>query len=266
MPYRIESGFIGAELSDEIQHNNSAVESSASNKTDENERIFLVSNDPIEPYYSVNENWVPHSSPKTKRTRNRKRVTYDEHFNFKGTNYKINSSKSGVYVETMHSMLNQFEICLEKWSRVFVYRFDLHTSISSSNNRIISIFIKNLVARIKWNYQVDEVGYCWVREQERAKSQHYHCVLFIDGDRIRHPSKLIQMIKQLWETTEGYNHVPVIQSPFYFVDNEISKKDVVYRISYLAKARGKGYRPPQTKDYGCSRVKISKYIQDKHYE
>ena len=221
-PNEIKCGFVGTELSDKKRQNNSAVACSSTNKTDENGRIFLVSNVSIEPYYDTNENWVAHQRLKTKRTRNRKRVTHDEHFNFKGTHYKINSSKSGVYVETMSAMLNQFEICLEKWSRVFVYRFDLHTSISSSDNRIISIFIKNLVARIKWNYQVDEVGYCWVREQERAKSQHYHCVIFLDGDRIRHPSKLIQMIKQLWETAGGYNHVPVIQSPFYFVDNDIS--------------------------------------------
>jgi len=29
--------------------------------------------------------------------------------------------------------------------------------------------------------------------------------------------------------------------------------DVIYRISYLAKVRGKGYRSQQAKDYGASR-------------
>jgi hypothetical protein len=49
--------------------------------------------------------------------------------------------------------------------------------------------------------------------------------------------------------------MPHINHPFHFVDNEQALQAAIYRISYLAKPRGKGYRPPQTKDYGCSRMK-----------
>ena len=28
----------------------------------------------------------------------------------------------------------------------------------------------------------------------------------------------------------------------------------IWRVSYLAKVRGKGYKPPQTKNYGTSRI------------
>lgn len=51
------------------------------------------------------------------------------------------------------------------------------------------------------------------------------------------------MIKEAWEKPTGGYHVPII------------KQEVIYRVSYLAKARGKGYRDKQAKDYQCSRMK-----------
>jgi hypothetical protein len=36
--------------------------------------------------------------------------------------------------------------------------------------------------------------------------------------------------------------------------------DAIYRISYLAKVRGKGYRDPQAKDYGTSRLKFKSNV------
>ena len=63
------------------------------------------------------------------------------------------------------------------------------------------------------------------------------------------------MIKDAWERPTGGYHVPTIKRPFYFVNSEEIVQEVVYRVSYLAKTRGKGYRPPQTKDFQCSRMK-----------
>ena len=79
-------------------------------------------------------------------------------------------------------MIQQFEICQKKWSRVLVLRFDLHTPVNSPTNSAVTEFRKKLVERLKWNYGLKEVGFCWVREQEKAKSQHYHFALFLDGD------------------------------------------------------------------------------------
>ena len=51
-------------------------------------------------------------------------------------------------------------------------------------------------------------------------------------------------------------HMSIVEKPFYYIDkNNLDKKlnEAVYRISYLAKVRGKGYRSEQAKDYGASR-------------
>ena len=118
-----------------------------------------------------------------------------------------------------------------------------------------SKFIKRTKQWISRNYKIKNIGYAWVRELERAKTQHYHLVLFLDGDKIQHPSKLIRRIKETWLDN---GHMPVIKNPFYFIDKGNCKEErakAIDRLSYLAKTRGKGYRDPQAKDYGSSRLK-----------
>ncbi len=59
-----------------------------------------------------------------------------------------------------------------------------------------------------------------------------------------------------WEAIDPSNHsMPYLKKPFYFVDSQETLADAVYRVSYLAKTRGKGYRPEQVKDYSTSRLK-----------
>ena len=72
----------------------------------------------------------------------------------------------------------------------------------------------------KRKYGFKDIGFCWVREQERAKSQHHHWALFLDGDVISQSSKINEMIKQAWERQEGNYHVPTIKRPVYFADSE----------------------------------------------
>ena len=50
--------------------------------------------------------------------------------------------------------------------------------------------------------------------------------------------------------------MPTIKNPYYYLDKNnlnIELAKAIYRISYLAKVRGKGYRSQQAKDYGASR-------------
>jgi len=50
----------------------------------------------------------------------------------------------------------------------------------------------------------------------------------------------------------------VLEHPYYFIDKhnlEDERKEVIKRVSYLGKTRGKGYRNPQAKDYSTSRLK-----------
>lgn len=199
------------------------------------------------------------------RSRNRKDVTYSGEFEFDGKRYLVNAKKSGLYKNTLKSMLSQYEVAKNKWGRVFVYRFDLHLDSYTSDNKVVTNFRKRLWKRLKNKYGFKDIGFCWVRERERAKAQHYHWVLFLDGNLIKHPKLLFQMIKEAWERQSfGHYHVPVVKSPFYFVDNPDTEIEAIYRSSYLAKARGKGYRNKQAKDFQCSRMKLQMQYEVKN--
>jgi len=217
-------------------------------------RFFLLSNNEISTNQPLEPEKGQTKKPSPKRTRNRKTIIKRSEIIHDGRTYKINACKSGVYSEIMHKALEQFNICEEKWGRVLVVRFDLHPRFKSGDNSKLSKFIKNLRRRIERKYSFSDVGYVWVREQERSKKHHYHFALFLDGDKVRHSKKVLELARSTWKGLHIDNHMPVTPRPFHFVDSPESKEQAIYRISYLAKTRGKGYRDQQAKDYSTSRL------------
>ena len=244
-------GFDTAVLTHESEAKPLTGEASCFPETSKKSRLLLVSKDsPVLP-----KERKAGKSKNPKKIRNRKKVIFDDIFTHNGKDYRVNSAKSGLYVEMLIRMIEQFELASQKWNRIFVLRFDLHSHYYSGDNKRITAFRKRLFQRLKRKYGFNNIGFCWVREIERSKAQHYHWVLFLDGDLIRHSSRINQMIKDAWEDETGAYHVPTISRPFYFGKPEEIVEDVIYRISYLAKARGKGYRDEQAKDYQTSRMK-----------
>ena len=98
----------------------------------------------------------------------------------------------------------------------------------------------------------------WCREIEKAKQQHYHYALIIDGHKVNHPELVNKKAKEIWRQLDGSEFFP--EHCFYNLkrNDYESKQDAIYPISYLAKTRGKGYKPDQTKNYSVSRIKHKK--------
>jgi hypothetical protein len=260
IPQNIERGFDTALLSQESTGRALPVKALPISETELKDGYLLLSveantclsSESKHEYLQTSER----SEKKPKRTTNRKRIIFEDTFLHNGKTYQVNSAKSGLYAEILTRIIEQFEIALIKWKRVFVLRFDLHTHAYTKDNARITTFRKRLFQKLKRHYGFKDIGFCWVREQERAKTQHYHFALFLDGNLIRHSSKIIPMIKGAWEDPTGTYTMPYISHPFHFADSEGIIEKAIYRVSYLAKPRGKGYRPPQTKDFQCSRMKI----------
>lgn len=202
---------------------------------------------------------ISQAPPSTKRvnpTKNRKYITHSDTVEHEGKRYLINANKSGIYTAILHKAIQQLDACLRRWQRVLVVRFDLHhKGIQTHSNKWLSKFIKNLKRRLERAYGLAELGFIWAREQEKGKAQHYHMAIFLDGDVVRHPAKLTNIIKETWISINPVNTVYYPVNNYYFVQNEETKQEAIYRLSYLAKARCKGYRAAQVKDYQCSRLK-----------
>jgi len=192
-----------------------------------------------------------------KKVQNRKHKTKAPLFEYEGVSYKVNVTGSGVYREIMHRIIEQLQTGFAIHGRLMVVRFDLHSDSFQADNAEIRAFRRRIMVWVERTYQTRHIGFVWARERETTKHQHYHFALWIDGNKIQHPKRLLTHIMQTWEAIDPSNHtMPYIKKPFYFVDNQEALADVVYRVSYLAKTRGKGYRPDQVKDYSTSRLKI----------
>ena len=170
---------------------------------------------------------------------------------------KVNAGATkGIYKEIIERFIGQFDIAFKVHKRLLVHRVDLHLNKFSSDNKVISTFVNRLKQWLKRNYGLDKIGYIWVREQDRSDKQHYHLALLLDGDKIRHPKRLNEQIKEMWLPL---GHVPVTLNPYYTIDKHNHNKtraEIIERVSYLAKVRGKRIRDKQTKDYQTSRLRV----------
>ena len=192
-----------------------------------------------------------------KRAQNRKHKTTAPLFEYEGVSYQVDVRKSGIYREIMRRIIEQLQTGLAIHGRLMVVRFDLHSDSFQADNAEIRAFRRRIMVWVERTYQTRHIGFVWVRERETTKHQHYHFALWIDGNKIQHPKKLLAHIMATWEAIDPSSHsMPYIKKPFYFVDNQETLADAVYRVSYLAKTRGKGYRPEQVKDYSTSRLKL----------
>lgn len=170
--------------------------------------------------------------------------------------WRVNGTGSGLRTDILNSMLGQLQLMMDYHNKLFVYRFDLHTPTFTEKNTLITDFVRRLFKRIKRHYKLKRIGYFWAREQEKAKQQHYHFALMLDGNKIQHPHTLQLWIEEIWRQMDGSTSFIRYHN---FDRSDINKRhQVSYHISYLAKPRGKGKRPIQTKDYGGSRLNPKK--------
>ena len=179
-------------------------------------------------------------------------VTFQKVYSYAGEQYPINSRKCGCRTDILQRLIEQTNAMLSWYRRLLFVRIDLHITEYTPKSDLLSAFIKSLRAYVCRTYQTRYMGYVWVREQEKAKRQHYHLVLLLDADVIRHPSALIDKATELW-ACNGSLYVP--KRCYVLIDDAETKRQAIYRASYLAKPRGKDYQEGGARDYEGSRIK-----------
>jgi hypothetical protein len=195
-----------------------------------------------------------------KKSRNRKTKYFNEYFYYKDEKLKILASESlGVYKEILIATIEQLDTSIAIHKKIMVLIMQLHTNTATSDNKRLSNFMNNTRNYLNRDYGIKKMGFSWARERskkESTKSQHYHLGLFLDGNKIQHPKKLNETLKEKWSPF-GSTWKPT--NCFYFIDKnniDIKRPKAIERLSYLAKIKDKGFRDPQAKDYGTSRLKM----------
>lgn len=174
-------------------------------------------------------------------------------FNHEGIDWPVNGE---CRPDILKTLIGQLESVLSHHSKVFVIRFDIRLYDYTPDNNLMTTFNRHFHRWIKRQYNTNRIGFGWVREQERAKQQHYHYAIFLDGHKTNQHWEITNRARTIWDNLNGSLWVP--DNPTYMLNrtDTLETQKAIYRISYLAKYRGKGmrYRPIQTKDYGTSRV------------
>lgn len=186
-----------------------------------------------------------------------RRIVREATWKHEDTELEINVTKRyGCYVSILKAIKGQMDAVQSHYSRVLVFRLDLHTQGYSGDNKKVSRLMGRLTEWLREKYHTDRVGYIWVREQERAKSQHYHLVIMIDGRVIQYPKKVIEWIEHYWQ--QRGEPKPFTPKNCYTIierDKPDTYQEAFYRASYLAKSRGKGYKNTTANNYSVSRIK-----------
>lgn len=187
-------------------------------------------------------------------------VSHSFALSLSGNTWIVNARKNGIYTHMAKRMIGEVEAMLEHHSKIHIVRFDLHQPAYTTDNKHITEFNRRFHGKLKTKYKLSRIGFSWAREMERAKQQHYHYVLILDGHKIQHPSKVLELAGEVWEHMDGFRYVP--KNCYYNVErnNHQQVQAAIWRISYLAKGRGKGYRPIQTKDYSTSRIEPKQQV------
>lgn len=170
--------------------------------------------------------------------------------------FEVPNGKLGWYPKMVYRFVDQLEAMLTHSRCVMAVRFDLRMTGYSESNKIMTVFWRRLGKRLSKKYGGLKLGYMWVREQEKAKQQHYHVVILVDKEKIHFSNIVTKAVIKTWKRlTDIQAHIP--KKPYYIIkpNDWLSFSDALKRVTYLAKFRGKGCRSAQTKDFGSSRIK-----------
>lgn len=185
------------------------------------------------------------------------RTTKSDYVTLNGVNLAINtaSGKAECYTEMLECLDNQCRTMLSHHNKVLFIRLDLRCDRYSPNNIGISRLMDKIRKHLSNKYSCKRMGFFWAREQETSKRQHYHLLLMIDGNKIKHPHNICEWVKARWENTIG-NSLYVPKNCYYFVyrGNQEEYNAMFMRASYLTKTRGKGYGGKYAKNYASSRL------------
>ncbi|MEH6580122.1 MAG: inovirus-type Gp2 protein [Amphritea sp.] len=163
---------------------------------------------------------------------------------------------AGHYLQILQRSADQLDAMLSHHCKVLVVRIDLHLKNYTATNKPITDFFRKLRKKVTLKFGQARMGFIWCREHEEAAAQHYHLVLILDGNKNRHPQRVIELIEEIWT---GWGH-PKPYTPkgcYYLVrrDDSDAHLSAFGRISYLAKVATKGKRPKATNDYGASCIR-----------
>ena len=168
----------------------------------------------------------------------------------------------------------QFDYAEETKNKTFFMRYDVRIpeGMYIEDNKTFRDFQANLIKNLSRKGLKPQ--YVAVREQSREKHQHYHAVLWLDGQKTQSIHNHLQTAERLWDSALG---LPERENGYGLIDDcttsrtgerqingvmlrpddpemKAKKEDCFRRASYLAKTNTKGNAPKWQREVFASRI------------
>jgi len=143
-------------------------------------------------------------------------------------------------VKIMNSLFKAVDRTYVSCSRFLAIRYDFHLPQYTPDNRVITRFHQLLIPALRKEYPKSFARVFWVREQNQAPAQHYHYLLMVDGNCVRHPLKINKLVESCWKIATG-GTVWFPKHGYYLIrknDTE-TMTALLLRVSYFAKRHSK---------------------------
>ena len=108
----------------------------------------------------------------------------------------------GCYEDILDSIYDIFEDMLSRHNKVWFMRFDVtfpddrqYPLDNVLFKKFISGFVKNL------SRATLDPMYFWVAEKRRSHNHHYHCIMFLNGNKTQSSYRHLRLAETLWART-----------------------------------------------------------------
>ena len=178
----------------------------------------------------------------------------------------LNTGKDGkiynCYVEPLQRFKREIDAMLSHHSKVFMLRFDVRVNTHSQTNEQMTRFLRSYIPRVERYYKTKNVAFVWCREVERAKKQHYHFAVMVDGSNATRVSQELLRMADEVAAHQKLDKIGYCENASYLIKRtDLAKGDystykaAFKRLSYFAKERGKTIKAERANSYQTSRIK-----------
>nr|WP_071995404.1 inovirus-type Gp2 protein [Pantoea sp. IMH] len=178
-------------------------------------------------------------------------------FLYDGVLWPVMPEECQQNAKIMNSLFRTIDKTYSSCSRFLAIRYDFHLPQYTSDNRAITNFHQLIIPSLRRMYPKSFVRVFWVREQNKAPAQHYHYLLMVDGNYVRHPLKINKLVESCWKIATG-GTVWFPKHGYYFVRKNDTEAltALLLRVSYFAKRHSKesiakGIALSGTQHYSC---------------
>lgn len=196
--------------------------------------------------------------------------------------YPVNRGKSDdlpVKENIQGKLTELLDHMTDKHSKVLPVRFDLEypeDMTAPQSNRDISRCMAKICQ--KYSRQGLDPHYFWTREQNDSHNPHYHCILLLNGNKVRSFHHVYETSASLWGSTIGSEQKGLVHHCTTYKDEDGNERfgdngtllcrtdpdfkekfqKVHHHHSYLAKENTKAAPKDGLRDFGMSQINNGK--------